>query len=182
MKNNLLFTKIQSIISWFKTTNLYQNNKFVKKIFDTISSKQFIRFFIIGISTFALDFLLLSLFIVALNISSEEHLKQTFANIGSSAVAIVINFIIQKKWAFQSTNKNVGKEAGKFVTVHIFNLITYQTILFSVINFALPAWLTKIIVTAIQIVSSFMFYKHFVFKTKNTTEEVVEETVATGMV
>lgn len=178
---NLINTKLLSIINWFKTTNLYKNNMAVRKIFDTVSSTQFIRFFIIGISTFAIDFLLLSLFILVLGISSDEYLKQTLANIASAAVAIVINFVIQKKWAFQSTNKSVGKEASKFIVVHIFNLITYQTILFSIVNFILPAWFTKIIVTAIQIVSSFILYKHFVFKTKTTTDEVEEETVASGM-
>lgn len=169
---NLLNTRIQSLINWFKSTSLYQKNKFVKKIFDIVSSTQFVRFFIIGISTFAIDFLLLTLFIILLGISSDEYLKLTVANICSAVVAIVINFIIQKRWAFQSKSKSVGKEASKFIAVHIFNLITYQTVLFSVINFLLPALLTKIVVTAIQIVSSFVLYKHFVFKTKEDTQEI----------
>jgi len=173
---------ILKLVNWFKTTSLYNNNKIIKKVFDIVTSTQFVRFFIIGISTFALDFLLLSFFILVFNIPSDQHLKQTLANIGSSAVAIVINFMIQRRWAFQSKSKNVGKEASKFVMVHVFNLITYQTILFSAVNFILPAWLSKVIVTAIQIVSSFLFYKFFVFKTTDVTAEEVEEAVASGMV
>lgn len=173
---------IINLLNQLKKTNLYNKSNLVQKVHKVISSIQFIRFFIIGISTFILDFVLLSLIIVLFQISSEEHLKQTLANIISSAVAIVVNYAIQRNWAFESKNKNVAKEAGKFIAVHIFNLTVYQTILFSVVNYFLPAWLTKILVTAVQIASSFVLYKLFVFKTKITTKEEIEDAVAGGLV
>lgn len=171
-----------SLINLIEKTSLYKRSTIVQKVHKVVSSLQFIRFFIIGISTFVLDFVLLSLIIVLFQIPSDEHLKQTLANITSSAVAIVVNYTIQRNWAFESKNKNVAKEAGKFIAVHIFNLITYQTLLFSVVNYFLPAWLTKIIVTAVQIISSFVLYKVFVFKTKVVTQEEIEDTVSTGLV
>lgn len=173
---------MEKFLDIFRNTTLYKNNKIIKKLFDTVTSKQFVRFFVIGITAFIIDFSLLSLFILVFNIPAEEHLKQTVANVASSGIAIVINYFIQRNWAFESKNRNVGKEAGKFLGVHAFNIIVFQSLLFSVVNYFLPAWLTKVIVTFIQLASSFVLYKFFVFKKPDETDEALEETVATGMV
>ncbi len=179
---NSIDVKNNPILKKFETTNLYKNNKKIQKLYSIFTSQQFIRFFIIGITSFILDFALLSLVIVLFQISSEEHLKQTLANLLSSGIAIVFNYIIQRSWAFESKNANVAGEAGKFIAVHAFNLTVYQSILFSIVNYFLPAWLTKIMVTAVQIISSFILYKLFVFKTKVVTQEELEDTVSTGLV
>lgn len=150
---------------------------------DTLKSTQFQKFFIIGISAFIVDFVLLSLVILIFSIPPEEHLKQTLANLFSSGVAIVFNYTIQRYWTFESKNTNVASEAGKFLGVHAFNLVVYQSILFTAINYFFPAWLAKILVTGMQIVSSFLLYKFFVFnnKVKITDEVVAEAAMQSGL-
>jgi putative flippase GtrA len=146
----------------------------MRKIFDLIKSKEFQKFFVIGISAFAVDFVLLQIILKIFNISEAEHLKQTVANVCSSGIAIIYNFTIQKTWAFKSKNKNVVSEASRFISVQIFNIITFQTIAFSIVNLLLPSWLTKISVTVGQIGVSFVLYKFFVFKNKTSQTEEVE--------
>lgn len=157
--------------------------KLTKFGIDTLKSKQFQKFFIIGISAFIVDFALLALVILIFSIPPEEHLKQTLANLFSSGVAIVFNYTIQRYWAFESKNKNVASEAGKFLGVHAFNLVVYQSILFTAINYFFPAWLAKILVTGMQIISSFLLYKFFVFNTKDkvTDETIAEVTMQSGL-
>lgn len=147
-----------------------------------IKSKEFQKFFVIGISTFILDFTLLQIFLRAFNIPPEDHARETVANIGSSLIAIAVNYILQRSWAFQSKNKNIVRESGKFFLVQGLNLVLFQTLLFSAVNYLLTPGISKVIVTGIQIAFSFVMYKFFVFKTKVTTSEEIQETVAGGMV
>lgn len=151
----------------------------LKKFIKLIKSREFAKFFVVGISAFVLDFLLLQFFIKLFNIPESNNLEQTLANIGSVAISVSYNFFIQKVWAFKSKNRSVG-EAGKFISVHFFNLVVYQTIFFSVVNFFLPSWLSKIIVTSVQIFSSFLLYKFFVFK-KQDDVEIIKATIETSI-
>lgn len=158
--------------------------KKLKKFFTlglkVIKSKEFIRFFIIGISTFILDFTLLQIFLRVFGVPAEDHLKETIVNIGSSIIAIIVNYILQRTWAFESKTKNIVKESGKFFLVQGLNLIIFQTLLFSLVNYFLTPGISKVFVTGVQIAFSFVMYKFFVFKPKNISEEGID--VSTGLV
>jgi len=110
-------------------------NKIVNIGLNLIKSKEFQKFFVIGISTFVLDFTLLQIFLRVFNITPGDHTSETFANIGSSLVAIAVNYVLQRSWAFQSKNKNIVKESSKFFLVQGLNLILFQTVLFTLVNY-----------------------------------------------
>lgn len=152
----------------------------INKLTKILNSQQFQRFFIIGISSFIVDFTLLQIFIRVFNIAPNEHSKETIANIGSAIISIIFNFILQRSWAFESKKNSMSKEAGKFILVHAFNLFVYQTVLFTAVNLILPNWISKIAITSIQIVSSYILYKFFVFRTK-TDKDVLSATVESGL-
>ena len=163
----------------------------IKKVKDTFFTVKYIKFFITGITAFAIDF---SLFTIGIR----AGLPILVANTISIGISIIANYTINRLWVWQSSEKKVGAEFGKFISVQgvnyvmnnifllIFVALTINNFLFLITDFISPSittllgffegeegnkLLAKFFATAIQMVTSFLFYKFFVFKGKSDTAE-----------
>jgi putative flippase GtrA len=160
----------------------------IKKVKDTFFTPKYIKFFVTGLTAFAIDFSFFALF-------SRLGLALLLANTLSIGISLTANYTINRLWVWKSREKKVAFEFGKFVTVQGFNyvmnnlfLVLFVSLNISIIvlNFSglissgLPETLgflegeegnkllAKFFATAIQMITSFLFYKFFVFK--NTKE------------
>lgn len=158
----------------------------IKKIKDTFFTPRFIKFFITGVTAFAIDF---SLYTVGI----KAGLPILLANSISIAISIIVNYTINRFWVWQSKEKKVALEFGKFILVQGFNFLANNLflLLFIAINVSAIVLniagfiseklqetlgfiegedgnklLAKFFATSIQLVTSFLFYKFFVFKVK----------------
>ncbi|MBN1915832.1 GtrA family protein [Candidatus Dojkabacteria bacterium] len=158
----------------------------IKKVKDTFFTPRFIKFFITGITAFAIDFALYS-------IGVKAGLPFLLANSISVSIAIVVNYVINRFWVWQSEEKKVALEFGKFMLVQGFNFLSNNLflLLFVAINVSAIVLniaslisenlretfgfvegddgnklLAKFFATSIQLITSFLFYKFFVFRVK----------------
>lgn len=127
---------------------------------------QVIRYGVVGVFNTVLDFALLFGF-KAIGFPIE------FANICSTGIAFSASFVLNRKYAFKSTNTNVLREMILFIVVTLFGLWVLQTL---VIKFTLPTatdllhdknlavFATKLLATGVSMVWNYLFYSKLVFK------------------
>ena len=131
--------------------------KFLLSLFKKFWSKEFLRYFIIGISAFALD--LLSLFFF------KEHLRfsPVFSVIVNQIFIINYVFFLNKYWSFKS-GALVGKEAVRFLTVAVGNYLI-SIVWMAVFNHYLGFnyLLVRLINVVLAVSWNFLFYKHYVY-------------------
>lgn len=141
--------------------------KYTGKFADLLKSKEFQKFFIVGISSFILDFAILTFLLYVLNYNEIVLGIISVPNLISSVIAILFNYVLQRRWAFKSENTAILRESLKFFSVHGFNLVVFNGVLFGLLaQLGFPKPLVKIFVTGVQLFSSFTLYKFFVFKRK----------------
>lgn len=151
--------------------------KYSGKFTDLMKSKEFQKFFVVGISSFLLDFAILNFLLYIVNLNTFLFGIISVPNLISSITAILFNYILQRRWTFKSENTAVIRESLKFFSVHGFNLIIFNGILFGFLaQLGFPKPLVKIFVTGVQLFFSFALYKFFVFK-KKSEPEIIEEVV-----
>lgn len=135
-------------------------------------SKEFLRFFIVGVSATVLDFSILFFQISVLKSNPFLQfnvggvvLNISVANAISALIAIIFSFIAQRLWTFDAKGTKIGNQALKYAIVVAFTY-AYTNILFGsfVKDFGITELISKLIVTAMQMVTSYILYKFFVFK------------------
>lgn len=135
---------------------------FLKKLF---LSKEFSNFLIGGITAFLLDFTLLTFQTYILNFKYELLGFIFIPNVISTTIALIYSFYFQKYISFKGNQAETRKQFPKFIFVSIFNLVLFGVIVFGIlIDLHIPIPITKLITTGMQMCSSFLLYKFFVFK------------------
>jgi putative flippase GtrA len=96
-------------------------------------------------------------------------LQLQVANIISWVCAVAFAYITNRKFVFESENKNKVKEAVKFVTARLSTLIIDSTCMALFVSvFALNDKIAKIIVQFIVFILNYIFSKYMVFKNAKT--------------
>ena len=157
---------------------------------------KFVKFFITGLSAFAIDLILLNIFSFLffrgtnysiLNIISVPKLM-------SSTVALIWGFIINRNWVFSAKTQSYKRQAVKYIAYSIFNVI-FGSVLFNffypilssvsgVLNLsenlekALSNTLANVITAAIQMCTSFVAYKYLVFTVKTKQKEEISDQIS----
>jgi putative flippase GtrA len=126
---------------------------------------EIIYFLFGGITAFLLDFGLLTLQVYVLDFNPMLFGVISIPNIISSVTAIIYNFFIQKFLAFNSKGTGNKWELFRFFVVQVFTIVMFAGLLFGILlNVGLPVPFAKFLTMLVQMVSSYLLYKYFVFK------------------
>lgn len=136
----------------------------VKELIKKICTKEVILYVVFGVLTTVVS--LVTYYIcVGTFLNAENAIQLQIANIIAWIISVAFAYITNRKFVFESTNKNKLGEATKFVTSRIATLLMDMFIMFlGVTLLKLNDGIIKIISQVIVIVANYVFSKIFVFK------------------
>ena len=127
-------------------------------------NREIISYLIIGVLTTIVS--LISYYLLTITILSPNNpLELTIANIISWIISILFAYITNRKYVFQSKDKNILKEASKFTLSRVTTLIIDILLMFifvSILHF--NDKIIKLLVQIIIIILNYIFSKLLVFK------------------
>ena len=134
----------------------------IKTLLSHWLTENFIRYLVIGLSTFVMQLLFLFL------LTKFTQLSEVAANFISTLLCLAFNFVMSNYWTFKSGSKNQSTKIGKYFVVATWNYI-FDTVLafpFLSVTVKLNAYLAKVLITGLIVLWNFFIYKFWVFKTK----------------
>ena len=167
-------------IKKFKPSKYESNNKNMMKLvsdyIDNNDSKGLIKilnkhrevimYLIFGVLTTLIS-LLVYYGLVYTVLNPEDAIQLQIANIISWVAGVTFAYFTNRKYVFESKNKNKLKEAGSFVLARVATLVMDMAIMFlGVTILAFNDKIIKIISQVVVIVANYVFSKIFVFKKK----------------
>lgn len=127
-------------------------------------NREIISYLIIGVLTTIVS--LISYYLLTITILSPNNpLELTIANIVSWIISVLFAYITNRKYVFQSKDKNILKEASKFTLSRVTTLIIDILLMFifvSILHF--NDKIIKLLVQIIIIILNYIFSKLLVFK------------------
>lgn len=127
-------------------------------------NKEIINYLIVGILTTLISITSYAILtITVLNPNNEIQLQ--IANIISWIIAVIFAYITNKKYVFESKEKNIKKEFTKFTTSRITTLLIemlFMYIFVSILKY--NDKIMKVIAQLVVIILNYVFSKIFVFK------------------
>lgn len=127
-------------------------------------NREIISYLIIGVLTTIVS--LISYYLLTITILSPNNpLEITIANIISWIISVLFAYITNRKYVFQSKDKNILKEASKFTLSRVTTLIIDILLMFifvSILHF--NDKIIKLLVQIIIIILNYIFSKLLVFK------------------
>ena len=136
----------------------------IKELIKKVCTKEFILYVVFGVLTTVVS--LVTYYIcVGTFLNAKNAIQLQIANIIAWIISVAFAYITNRKFVFESTNKNKLGEATKFVTSRIATLLMDMFIMFlGVTLLKLNDGIIKIISQVIVIVANYVFSKIFVFK------------------
>lgn len=126
---------------------------------------QFAKYFASGVTAFAVDAGLLLLFLEVFNLDQTLFGFISIANMLSVLIAMIVSYVLNRVWSFESTDEKILTQGSKFVLVFGFSYVLNQILFGLMANyFGLAALFAKVIVTAVQMVWNFFLYKFVVYE------------------
>ena len=128
--------------------------------------KEAINYIIFGVLTTVVSLAVyyISVFIF---LNPENAIQLQIANILSWIAGVAFAYFTNRKYVFESTEKNKLKEAGKFVLARVATLIMDMIVMWlGVTVLLLNDKIIKLISQIVIIISNYIFSKLFVFKNK----------------
>ena len=156
----------------FKSLKEKSNNKIIKALFDKEFMIHIIKYIIIGILT---TIICLVLFWIFINLTplGQTDLGENIANFLSIVITIIIAYILNRCFVFNSKEKNILKEFSKFVVARIISM------LFDILCFYIFATLlrfdemiVKIIIQVAVVILNYILSKIMVFTKKEKTPKI----------
>lgn len=127
-------------------------------------NREIISYLIIGVLTTIVS--LISYYLLTITILSPNNpIELTIANIISWILSVLFAYITNRKYVFQSKDKNILKEASKFTLSRVTTLIIDILLMFifvSLLHF--NDKIIKLLVQVIIIILNYIFSKLLVFK------------------
>ena len=127
-------------------------------------NREIISYLIIGVLTTIVS--LISYYLLTITILSPNNpLELTIANIISWIISVLFAYITNRKYVFQSKDKNILKEASKFTISRVTTLLIDILLMFifvSILHF--NDKIIKLLVQIIIIILNYIFSKLLVFK------------------
>lgn len=142
------------------------NHRLLKDFLNPETLGQFVRYFIVGIVGFALEY---TLFIILRKALDHELM----VNILVFTVIFWFNFLLNKFFSFRS-KKNFKKQLGYYCILFAINLVVGNVLLFSGLRYLLVLWygegswpvlyLPKILIMFFIVSWNFVLYKKIIYK------------------
>lgn len=151
---NAYFIQKDNILNWN-----YQNKK-------NLDLKEIIRYSFIGLLTMIITLLTYYLLTFAiLNPTNEIQLQ--LANIVSWSLAVIFSYLCNRKYVFNSINKNIKTEMISFFISRLFTLLIDMLGMYITVSvFNLNDKIMKIIVQIIVVILNYIISKFLVFRRK----------------
>ena len=140
--------------------------KNIKELLKKVLNKEVIMYLIFGVLTTVVSLLVYYGLILTL-LNPENAVQLQIANIISWIAGVIFAYITNRKFVFESSEKNKLKEVSKFVTSRLGTLILDMVIMFigvTVLKF--NDKIIKIISQVLVIIGNYVLSKLFVFKKK----------------
>ena len=138
------------------------NSKGIIKLFNKYH--EVIMYLIFGVLTTLIS-LLVYYGLVYTVLNPDNALELQTANVISWIAAVIFAYVTNRKYVFESSNKNKLKEAGNFVLSRVATLIMDMAIMFvGVTLLTFNDKIIKIISQVVVIVANYVFSKIFVFR------------------
>lgn len=126
--------------------------------------KEIINYLIFGVLTTVVSLLVYYISVYTF-LNPENAVQLQIANILSWIAGVAFAYFTNRKFVFESEEKNKLKEAGKFVSARVVTLIMDMIIMYlGVTILLLNDKIIKLISQVVIIVSNYVFSKLFVFK------------------
>lgn len=123
----------------------------------TTGHRQFLRFFIIGGTSFILDVSITAVFV---RFSGQP----IYSGIGGFCIAAVYNFLLNRWWTFRSTNPDVAGEGARFGVVALTSSALNLGIFSAITHFSKIWLLGKCVAAGSVMLFNFFMHKHWTFK------------------
>jgi putative flippase GtrA len=135
--------------------------KIVKKMLETLLSRHFLRYLVIGFTTFFMQIALLYLFT---NVFSFDKIP---GNICSTLLSMVFNFTMSNYWTFKAGSEKQARKLGRYAVVAAGNYVFDTLLAFPIlaVSLGINQYVAKILITAMIVSWNFFIYKFWVFKT-----------------
>lgn len=125
----------------------------------TASHRQFLRFFVIGGSSFIFDVSLTAIFV-------RLGFHPIGAGIGGFCIAAVYNYLLNRTWTFRSTNPDMKRESARFGAVALTSSALNLGIFSVVTHFSKIWFLGKCVSAGSVMLFNFFAHKHWTFKAR----------------
>jgi putative flippase GtrA len=143
-------------------------------------SSTFVRYFVVGLSTFILDYGLLF-------VLSKLGMKESLANVFSVLIAAIYSFFMHNYWSFSAGNNYKLKKSLRYIVVtiinYLLNIFIFYTLydileieriifnIFSIQGDLVPSGLlTKMLITGLMMCWNYFIFKYWVFRKESKTE------------
>lgn len=133
-------------------------------------TEEFIRFVIIGGTSFVIFYTLNNSFVFGLDSLIDPETDHTRAAIVAGSylsaymIAFLFNFSLSRSWTFKSKGANYKKQAVKFFAVNTFNALAGAAFV-TVLDYAgIPPFISQPFFIGMQTIWTFILYKKWVFQ------------------
>ena len=145
------------------TGNSVEKKKYFNKIFTFFlggkSKKQFIRYIIIGFSSFILEYLLF--FTLFKLIGINELVSSPIA----IAVVFWFNYLMNRYWSFKSKGK-LGRQLILYLLLFAFNTLISNLFIYGGTNLLqLSPLISKVMIMGLIVLWNFVIYKKIIYRT-----------------
>ncbi len=128
-----------------------------KHITKKLYEHSFVRYVIIGGTTFAIDFFLLVFLHGVLNVNL------VIATTVAYWTSIAFNFLTNRCWTFGATNTNIVKHLGAYLLLLGFNYVFTVAFVTGTTHLGMHYTLAKVLAVGIQINWTYFAYKKIIF-------------------
>ena len=141
--------------------------KLKKELTDKEKRSHYIKYLIVGCITMFISVSSFKLIRVYL-----PELNENFANVLSIIVAIICSYFMNRAFVFESKERNVIKEFGKFFSGRLVTLVVEEIVFFVGIDvIQLTDMPVKISSTVIAFVMNYIFSRWMVFRNSKINEK-----------
>ena len=145
------------------TENSEEKKQPINKIFafflEGKSKKQFIRYIIVGFSSFILEYLLFFTLFKVIGIN------ELISNPIAIAVVFWFNYLMNRYWSFKSKSK-LGKQLLLYLILFAFNTIISNLFIYIGIDLLnISPLISKVVIMGLIVIWNFVIYKKVIYKT-----------------
>ena len=140
-------------------------------------NREYIKFLVIGLSAFLIDFSILNTLVYVFGFRTQLFNFVLVANVVSTVTAVLFGFYFHKHWTFNSKSyKKIKNELFLFVGLQLFNIVVYNSVVFNIfVNvFEVPIPISKILVAGMQMVTSYIVMKFWIFSNSEKEPSRIE--------
>jgi putative flippase GtrA len=156
-----MINKVREIkIKLLESENYFLKMRLSRSVLNMVLTFNFLRYLIIGFSTFFMQIILLYFF------NQTIGLEKVSANVISTLLSMIFNFLMSNYWTFKAGSSSQGKKLGKYLSLAAFNYI-FDTMLafpFLVMNLGMNQYLAKVVITGFIVAWNYFIYKLWIFK------------------